>query len=214
MDLRFAIRSLRKTPGFTLLAVLVMALGIGANTAVFSVVNAVLLKPLAYRDPDRIVTISNFWTKTASPSRTVSAPDFHDWHDQSTAFESVAYYNGGQTSVISGPSAEYVDVATGTSEFFQVFQIEPQIGRLFTKEELTKGGPLAAVISNGYWQSHFGGNTNALGKTIRMFDKTFTIVGVLPAGFQFPGKTDVWYPANTIFAENTSRSSHSYLAIA
>src|ERR1700719_199752 len=98
MDLKYAMRSLRKTPGFTVLAVLVMALGIGANTAVFSVVNAVLLRPLAYRDPDRIVTLSNYWKKTGSISANVSGPDFHDWHDQSSAFDAMAYYSGGQDS--------------------------------------------------------------------------------------------------------------------
>src|SRR5258706_10178580 len=172
MDLRFAIGSLRKTRGFTLLAVLVMALGIGANTAVFSVVNAVLLKPLAYRDPDRIVTISNFWTRTGLLSRNVSGPDFHDWHDQSTAFESMAYYSGEQTSVVTGSAAEYAEVARGTPEFFSVFGVEPIIGRLFNAEEHKKGGAPAVVISHAYWQSHFAGNPNALGKTVRMFDKT------------------------------------------
>ena len=100
MDLKFALRSLRKNPGFTLLAVVVMALGIGANTAVFSVVNAVLLKPLAYRDPDRIVTLSSLWRKSGEAGP-VSAPDFHDWHDQSTAFDAMAYYDADSTAVMS-----------------------------------------------------------------------------------------------------------------
>ena len=91
MDLRYALRSLRKNPGFTVLAVLVMGLGIGANTAMFSVVNSVLLKPLDYQDPGRIVTLSSLW-KTSGSHGQVSAPDFHDWHDQSTAFSAMAYY--------------------------------------------------------------------------------------------------------------------------
>src|SRR5271169_3933178 len=113
MDLKFAIRSLRKTPGFTMLAILVMALGIGANSAVFSVVNAVLLRPLAYRDPDRIVTLSNYWKKTAHISANVAGPDFHDWHDQSTAFDSMAYYafEGEQAPLVIGSTAEYADIA-------------------------------------------------------------------------------------------------------
>jgi hypothetical protein len=93
-DARYAIRTLRRNRGATLVGILVMALGIGANTAVFSVVNAVLLKPLAYSDPDRIVTIRNYWKQKASVATQVSAPDFHDWHDQSTAFEAMAYYSG------------------------------------------------------------------------------------------------------------------------
>lgn len=213
MDIKYAIRSLRKNPGFTLLAVLVMALGIGANTAVFSVVNAVLLKPLAYRDPDRIVTLSNFWEKSGSVSRNVSAPDFHDWHDQSTAFEAMAYYSGGQTAVSAGPNAEYAEVEGVTPEFFRVFQIDPLLGRLFSPEEERVGIAAAVVISNAYWQSHFGGNPNALGKTLQIYGKSLIIVGVLPPGFQFPGKTDIWFPANTIFPETSSRSGHNYYVV-
>src|ERR1035438_8099149 len=116
MDLKFALRSLRKNPGFTLLAVVVMALGIGANTAVFSVVNAVLLKPLAYRDPDRIVTLSTLWRKSGGHGQ-VSAPDFHDWHDQSTAFEAMAYYQDDSTAVMSGASAQDPHAAAGTGRY-------------------------------------------------------------------------------------------------
>lgn len=210
MDFKYAIRSLRKTPGFTLLAVLVMALGIGANTAVFSVVNAVLLRPLAYRDPDRIVTLSNYWKKTGSVSATVSEPDFYDWHNQSTAFEAMAYYNGGQDSVIVGSTAEFAEITTVAPEFFRIFAVDPMVGRLFVAEEQKAGGAPAVVIGYAYWQSHFGGNTNAIGKTIRMFDKTYTIVGVLPPGFQFPGKTDIWFPDNAIREKPPSRSAHNF----
>ena len=114
MDFTYAVRSLLKNPGFTLLAILVMALGIGANTAVFSVVNTVVLKPLAYRDPDRIVTLRNFWKKTGNPSSSVSAPDFRDWHDQSSSFEALAYYtygSSGPAPVIVEGASEYADLA-------------------------------------------------------------------------------------------------------
>src|SRR5437867_5640685 len=123
-DLRYAIRMLRKNPGFTAVAVLTLALGIGANTAVFSVVNTVLLKPLAYRDPDRIVTLSSVWNKTkdmpGSLVKQVSVPDFQDWRDQSTAFEAMAYYAKRQTSVMAGPAAEYGQATRVTPEFFRV----------------------------------------------------------------------------------------------
>ncbi len=105
--LKFAIRSLRNNPGFTLLAVIVMALGIGANTAVFSVVNTVLLKPLAFKDPERIVTIRNQWQKSATPGSLASAPDFHDWHDQSSAFDAMAFYTQNQTAVQVGGASDY-----------------------------------------------------------------------------------------------------------
>jgi putative ABC transport system permease protein len=178
MDLRFAIRSLRKNPGFTFLAVFVMALGIGANTAVFSVVNTVLLRPLAYRDPDRIVTLTNFWKKHASIGSYVSGPDFHDWHDQSTAFEAMTRYVTDQTAVMSGTTAEYATVAVVGPEFFRVFSIEPNAGRLFTTDEEKHDGPGAALISQAYWQSHFGGNARALGQIVKVFGKPLTVVGV------------------------------------
>ncbi len=211
MDLKFAIRSLLKNPGFTLLAVVVMALGIGANTAVFSVVNAVLLKPLSYREPDRIVTLSTLWLKKGTHGQ-VSAPDFHDWHDQSSAFAAMAYYANDETAVTVGSSAEYGSVATVTPEFFRVFEVEPVAGRVFTLEEQKPGGSPAVVISHSYWQTHFGGNARALGQTVRMLDKTFSVVGVLPPRFHFPDKTDVWFPAST-FAETEERSAHNYLVV-
>src|SRR6266478_4739826 len=110
MDLKYALRSLLKNPGFTVVAVLVMALGSGANTAMFSVVNAVLLRPLAFRDADRIVAIRTMWKKDGSGNQ-VSAPDYHDWHDQSTAFEAMANYNAGESAISLGPTAEYAQVA-------------------------------------------------------------------------------------------------------
>src|SRR5579863_10765521 len=212
MDLKFAFRSLRKNPGFAGLAVLIMALGIGANTAVFSVVNAVLLKPLTYRDFDRIVTLASLWKKSGGHGQ-VSGPDFHDWHDQSSAFEAMAYYNGGEGSATVGSAAEYVHAAIVTPEFFRVFQVEPVRGRLFTPEEQKPGNAQAVLISQAYWQQHFGRNDNALGQHIRMFDKALTVVGILPAPFHFPDKTDLWIPATSIFGETPSRSAHNYLVI-
>jgi putative ABC transport system permease protein len=211
MDLKFAFRSLRKNPGFTLLAVLVMALGIGANTAVFSVVNAVLLKPLAYSNPDRIVTLSSLWRKTGSHGP-VSAPDFHDWHNQSSAFAAMAYYDNDEISVAAGSSAEYGNVATVTPEFFRVFELEPIIGRMFTPEEQKPGGSAVVLISHSFWQSHFGGNPRALGQTVKMLDKTFIVVGVLPPAFHYPVKTDIWFPAS-VFPETNERSAHNYRVV-
>lgn len=211
MDLKFALRSLLKNPGFTLLAVLVMALGIGANTAVFSVVNTVLLKPLAYFHPDRIVTLSSLWRKSGGHGQ-VSAPDYHDWQRQSSAFAAMAYYQNDETSVTAGSTAEYGRIAMVTPEFFRVFGTEPVLGRTFTTEEQKKGGAAAVVISHSFWQSHFGGNAQALGQTVKMLDNTFSIVGVLPRGFHFPEKTDIWFPAS-MFDETESRSAHNYRVV-
>ncbi|HTB14469.1 MAG TPA: ABC transporter permease [Bryobacteraceae bacterium] len=211
MDLKYALRSLLKNPGFTALAVIVMALGIGANTAVFSVVNAVLLRPLAYKNPERIVTLSPLWTKTGRSGGTSSAPDFHDWHDQSTAFDAMAYYMEGQAPVGLGSTAEYGHVSPVSREFFDVFQAAPVIGRGFAEEDWKDGR--AALISYAFWQSHFGGNADTLGKPMHMFDHSYQVVGVMPAGFRFPGESDIWIAAGTLFPETESRSAHNYRVV-
>ena len=218
MDLKFALRSLRKNAGFTLLAVLVMGLGIGANTAMFSVVNSVLLKPLDYRDPDSIVTLSSL-SKTRGSHYQVSGPDFHDWHDQSTAFSEMGRYDSDdETAIQTRSGAEYGSAAEVTPEFFRVFAVEPSFGRLFTPEEVQPGSPGAVVISYSFWQNHFGADPGALGETLGqtllMAGKAFPIVGVLPPRFHFPDKTDIWLPANTVFPENTSRSAANYHVVA
>src|SRR6266542_3562368 len=150
-----AARNLRRSPGFATLVVLIMALGIGANTAVFSVVNAVLLKPLSYQDPDRIVTLSDSWRTGEAPtdlSKQVSILNFQDWHDQSSSFEAMAYYASRETAVMPGATAEYARVTSVSPEFFRVFAIEPIAGRFFTAEEMKPGSGGAVMISYAYWQ--------------------------------------------------------------
>src|SRR5882724_5413815 len=141
MDFKFAVRSLLKSPGFTVLAVLVLGLGIGANSAIFSVINAVILQPLPYKQPERIVSVANFWKSATGRSLNVSAPDFHDWQAQNTVFESMGYYVGGETSVLAGNQPDYAVVRSVSSEFFQVMGADPVIGRLFSPEETKLNGP-------------------------------------------------------------------------
>src|SRR5258708_24437888 len=138
-DLRFAARMLRKNPGFTAVAVLVMALGIGANTAMFSVVNAVLLKPLAFNDPDRVVTLSTLWKKSGHHGQ-ASAPDYRDWRDQSSAFEGMAYYENYDSAVTAGSAAEYTHIAMVSPNLFHVFRVQPAAGRELSAEESNAGG--------------------------------------------------------------------------
>jgi predicted permease len=208
MDLKYAWRSLLKNPGFSVLAVVVMALGIGANTAVFSVVNAVLLRPLAYKNPERIVTLSPLWKRSGKSGGTSSAPDFHDWHDQSTSFEAMASFVQGRAPIGLGNSAEYGHVSPVSQEFFKVFQTGPILGRGFSESDWDSND--TALIGYAFWQSHFGGSSDAIGKPLRMVGKTFTVIGVLPAGFRFPGDSDVWITLNGLFKEGASRSAHNY----
>ncbi|MBV9743351.1 MAG: ABC transporter permease, partial [Acidobacteriia bacterium] len=212
-DLGYAARGFRRSPGFAAFAILIMALGIGANTAVFSVVNAVLLKPLAYRDPDRIVTLSEFSNADdlrSSLSRQVSVREFQDWQAQSSSFEALAMYATRETAVIRGSEAEYARVAGVSPEFFRVFAIEPALGRFPTADETKAAESGAAMISYGYWQSHFGGDPRALGQTIRAFGLR-AIVGVLPPGFRFPGNADLWV---TTTGTDDPPTARNYLAVA
>ena len=147
-DLRYAARALRRSPGFALLAIVIMALGIGANTAVFSVVNAVLLKPLPYAGADRIVTLSTAELTRGWLNPLVTIANFRDWRNQSTAFEAMATYRGGEFPVAPGDTAEYARAAIIDAGFLRVFGIEPVIGRAFAHEERVPGPGGAALISH------------------------------------------------------------------
>jgi putative ABC transport system permease protein len=207
-DLKFAARLLLKQPGFTLIATLVLALGIGANTAIFSVVDAVLLRPLPYADQERIVSIQNLW-RTSGVRGQASAPDFHDWHDQSHSFDGMAAYNSQQTSVNVAGVADYAVVSRATPEFFPLFGVHPELGRLPSAEEHRAGGPLTVVVSHAFWVTRLGGDRAAVGRTLKFAQRIYTIVGVLPPEFRFPNNTDVW-TAWWVFPETASRSAHNY----
>jgi len=197
-DAWYALRTLRRDRVATFVGILVMALGIGANTAVFSVVHAVLLNPLPYANPDRIITLTYFWAVANSSgdrSRQVSAPDFLDWQAQSTSFEAMAYYTRLRTSVMAHSAAEYAVVATVTEEFFRVFAAHPSIGRQFSQDEAREGGAGAAMVSDRYARQEFGQPAQAIGRTLRLFNRSVPIVGVLPPTFDYPLDTDVWFTA-------------------
>jgi predicted permease len=212
-DLRYAARNLFRQPGFAATAILTLALGIGATTAIFSVVNAVVLRPLPYRDPHRIVAVMTFWTNSGTRATNVSAPDFHDWVEQSRSFDSLAYYVGGETSVATEGAADYATVIRTTPGFFRALGVEARLGRLLSVEEERPGGPLAAVITDALWRRQFGAHRSALGATLKFGQRVYTIVGVLPPGLRFPARTDIYYAA-WIIPETTSRSAHNHRVVA
>jgi putative ABC transport system permease protein len=214
-DCRSALRGLRRSPGFSLLCIGILAVGIGANTSVFSVVNAVVLKPLPYREPQRIVTLSNARTPVAlnALAKLISVPDFQDWHDQSTVFDAMAYYGTRRVSVLVSASAEYAQLTRVTREFFRVFAVQPAAGRPFTADEEKAGG--VVLISSAYARRHFTEPSRAVGQVLRIFDRPWTILGVLPDPFDFPDGTDIWFPAASIASPSlTNRSSNNNRAIA
>jgi putative ABC transport system permease protein len=210
-DLRYAGRALRRSPGFSLLAISVMALGIGANTAVFSIVNSVLLKPLPYPNPDRIVTLRATFVTTGASQGLVSIANYRDWRDQSQSFDAMATYRGGENPASPSGTAEYAQTATVDAQFFRVFGVTPLLGRTFTPEETAPGGARVVIIGHAYWQSRFGGDPRILERSIRVGAVDRAIVGVMPPGFQFPRETDIWGPQTT---NSTSRTGHSFFAVA
>jgi putative ABC transport system permease protein len=195
-DAAYALRAARRSPGFALLALTIMALGIGANTAVFSVVNAVLLKPLPYQDPQRIVTLStSVIARENDPiGGQIANADFEDWQIQSASFEALAYFAARSTAVMVGDQAEYARVARVSSDFFRVFALQPSVGRMFDIEEIAAGRAAAAIVSAAFAEAHFGGSRSAIGRTIRLYNRPCSIVGVVPPGFTFPERTEVWTP--------------------
>jgi putative ABC transport system permease protein len=213
MSLRLAIRSLLKSPSFTLLLILVLALGIGANTAIFSVVNSVLLRPLEFRESDRIVALTSSWTKSGYRFGIVSGPDFHDWHDQSTAFSASAMYQADEATVLVGKTPELAGYAVVTSEFFAAMGVTPSLGRLLTADDFRKDAAPVVMVSNAFWRRYFGSATPDGTQQIRGAGKILSVAGVLPPGFRFPGETEIWVPT-TLFGENPNRSGHNYRVVA
>jgi predicted permease len=192
MDLRYGARTLRKNPGFTAVAVITLALGIGANTAIFSVVNAVLLRPLQYPNAERIVAVEELNEKGSRVQ--VTPANFLDWREQNTVFEHLAAILARPANLSVGDESERIDLAMTSADFFQVFGVQPQLGRFFVAEEENAGHHPVAVVGHGLWQRHFGGDPSLVGKTITLDGQAYTVVGIAPAGFQYPDKTEAWVP--------------------
>ncbi|MEK6410274.1 MAG: ABC transporter permease [Acidobacteriota bacterium] len=191
-DVRYGVRTLRGNFSFTLIAIVALALGIGANTAIFSVVNAVLLRPLPYRDAGRIVAIQEI---TREGKRIQVTPaNFLDWRAQNTVFEHLAAILERTSNLAGTDQAERINLAMTSANFFEVFGAQPQRGRLFLPEDEQAGHPPIVVLGHGLWQRRFGGDPEIVGKSVTLDGKGYTVVGIAPAGFQYPGKTDAWLP--------------------
>jgi putative ABC transport system permease protein len=191
-DVRYAARVLLKSPGFTAVAVVTLALGIGANTAIFSVVNSVLLRPLPYPNAGRIAAIQELNEKGTRVQ--VTAANFLDWRRQNTVFERLAAILSRPANLAVGEEAERVNLAMTSADFFEVFGVRPQLGRLFLPEDERAGHAPVAVLSHGLWLKHFGGDPSTVGRSVTLDGQTYTIIGVAPAGFEYPDKTAVWVP--------------------
>jgi putative ABC transport system permease protein len=191
-DLRYGARMLSKNRGFTVIAVITLALGIGANTAIFSLVNAVLLRSLPYLDAERIVAIQELNPK--GDLIQVTSPNFLDWRAQNTVFEHLAAIRWRQSNLAGDGQAERVEGAITSANFFEVFGAQARAGRLFLPSDEQAGHAPIVVISYGLWQRRFGAAASAVGEQLLIDDKSYTVIGVAPAGFQYPDKTELWFP--------------------
>jgi len=214
-DLKFGFRMLAKNPGFTAVTVFTLALGIGANTAIFSVVNAVLLRPLPYRSPEQLVQIWQTDLKSKASQVPPSYPDFLDWRAQNHVFQSVAAYNWATFTLTGSREPIHVDGLVATADLFSVLGVRPALGRLFFPEE-DQPGRHAVILSHDLWQQRFDSDPAVVGRSIRLNRMDFVVVGVMPPGFAFPIQSkpiEVWV-ARGVDHEAPNRDSHYFGVIA
>jgi len=189
-DLRYGLRMLAKNPGFAAVAVIALALGIGANTAIFSVVNGVLLQPLPYRDPDHLMRLSE--TSPDFGTMSVAYPNFADWKDQNRSFRGLAAVRWEDYDVTGGGPPEHLSGKMVSTDFFRVLGINPVLGRDFDPQADRLGAAPVVLIGGGLWSRRFGSSPAVLGSQVRLSGRSYTIVGIVPASFQFEGKADVY----------------------
>src|SRR5215471_19117376 len=218
-DLRFGLRMLRKSPGFTIVAVLTLALGIGANTAVFSVINTVLLRPLPYPDSDRLVQI---WSTNPNTNRWgmwTAYPRFEDWRRQNTVFEEMATVRTWVISIKGGDHPESLSGVITSSQIFQLLRVQPMLGRGFLPEEDQPGHDHVIILSYGLWQRRFGSDRGIIGSTVDLDEQAYTVIGVMAPDFRFPPdlpvsyRVDAWLPPAPDPSRN-ERVSNNYYTVA
>jgi predicted permease len=212
-DIRFAIRALRRSPGFTLVALLTLALGIGATTAMFSVLNTALGRALPYPDPGRLVLGRATFDGTVNPW--VSFPDYQDYRDRAASLESLATIGGGASlvTVTGADEPEQARMVFITSNLFETLAVPPSMGTTFTIDELPRTGAAQAVISHAFWQGWFGGDPGVIGRTLIVEGAPATVMGVMPAGFRFLYDTDLWVPPWPGNSDPITRRFHNWLLV-
>jgi len=212
-DLRYGARMLLRKRGFTIVAVITLGLGIGANTTMFSVINGMLLRPLPFKDPERLVHLDEKAPKAGFETTGFSFPDFSDWRSRSRSFERMALYEEISFTLSSGDAgerAERVEGARVTASLFPLLGVEPAQGRHFLEEEDKPGAAPVAIIGYGLWRRRFGGDPGIIGRAVRIDGGSVTIVGVMPAGFGFPIKEEIWKPMAAVFDEKNRGNHFAY----
>jgi len=211
-DLRYGVRTLLKNPGFTVVAVLTLALGIGANTAIFSVVNAMLLRPLPYADDERLVMIGGKFPAAGIKRASVSVPELIDYSDRTHSFAQVGVYGGKDFTLTGRGDAERFSGALVSANFLSLLGVNPALGRHFLTEENQPDRSHVAILSYGLWQRRFGGDPQLIGQEVTLDGLNYTVVGVMPPGFQFPLlEAEIWRPLDITAARLNERYSRRRL---
>ncbi|HEX8088208.1 MAG TPA: ABC transporter permease, partial [Blastocatellia bacterium] len=218
-DIRYAIRTMTKSRGLTAIAVIALALGIGANTAIFSVINAVMIRPLPFKDPDRLVMVWEHNRNRGRAQNVVNPANYMDWQDQNSVFEGMAVLFDTRLNLTDVDDPEEIPAQQVTTNFFTLLGVNPALGRAFEPEDEQPGRDAIVVISHGLWKRRFGGDPEVTGKTIKLNGSLFTIIGVMPPDFQFfikngsltGNQPELWSPA--IFQPSDRRRSGRFLTV-
>ena len=213
-DFRYALRMMARNPGFTVVAILALALGIGANTAIFTVVNTLLLRSLPFEDADKLVLVFENGRNLNRPRNVISAANYLDWRARNRVFEAISAYIDSRGNLTAPGEPEEIVTQAATHEFFSILRAQPLLGRAFTAPDDKPGAPLTVVISHGFWSRKFGTRPDVLGKSIVLNGRTAAIVGVMPAGFRYANaKTEIWLPLQfdpaRDYRANSGRNFHS-----
>lgn len=208
-DLRYAVRQLRKSPGFTFAAVLTLSIGIGANTAIFSSMDAVVLRPLAVPQLDRVMTVAE--QQERGDYEQVALANYEDWARQSRSFEDLAIRRRADMSLTGVGDAAHIQAAITSANFFTVLRAKPVLGRVFGENECAPGRDAVAVLNYGFWQRRFGADPAVLGRKIELDQREYTIVGVMPKTLQYPSDADIFTPLAPTAEQLSDRARHDYL---
>jgi putative ABC transport system permease protein len=195
-DIRYGARMLVKNPGVTIIVIIALALGIGANTAIFSVVNAVLLRPLPYQESDRLVFLNE--KSPVLDEMSISYPNFLDWREHNQTFEKMGVYNRASYNLTGVGEAERIVTGQVSADLFSVLRVNPLLGRVFTNDEDKPGGTPVVVLSYGLWQRRFGGQKSVIDQPITLNGKSYTVIGVMPDSYAYPSRAEMWVPVGQL----------------
>ena len=195
-DIRYGVRMLLKSPGITLIVILALALGIGANTAIFSVVNAVLLRPLPYDQSDQLVFLNE--RNPAIDEMSISYPNFTDWRNQNQVFQNIGVFNRSSYNLTGWGDAERITTGQMSADLFSVLRVNAAHGRVFTNEEDKPGGNPVVVLMHSFWQRRFGGQLSILNQPLTLNGKSYTVIGIMPEGYAFPSRVEMMVPVGQL----------------